>query len=240
MVGAKPYGQLHYREVNGNRMAYVDEGDGDAIVFAHGNPTSSYLWRNVMPHLEGLGRLVAADMIGMGESDKLHPSGPDRYNYAEQRDYLFALWDALDLGDNVNLLDRKLCHVSYLDRYAGLNESFYAGKMYTYAVTFAKRLPARMNNGVVARVWARIGADSNLRGFRAGGARSKDSTRWAVGSGHRPRPEMGWRNSVAPNCTVQELQVPVTTRPVASGDEGRATARPDFFAQSTTVARNVT
>ena len=82
MVGAKPYGQLHYREVNGNRMAYVDEGDGDAIVFAHGNPTSSYLWRNVMPHLEGLGRLVAADMIGMGESDKLHPSGPDRYNYA--------------------------------------------------------------------------------------------------------------------------------------------------------------
>ena len=104
MVGAKPYGQLHYREVNGNRMAYVDEGDGDAIVFAHGNPTSSYLWRNVMPHLEGLGRLVAADMIGMGESDKLHPSGPDRYHYAEQRDYLFALWDALDLGDNVTLV----------------------------------------------------------------------------------------------------------------------------------------
>ena len=104
MVAAKPYGQLRYREVNGNRMAYVDEGDGDAIVFAHGNPTSSYLWRNVMPHLEGLGRLVAADMIGMGGSDKLHPSGPDRYHYAEQRDYLFALWDALDLGDNVTLV----------------------------------------------------------------------------------------------------------------------------------------
>jgi haloalkane dehalogenase len=104
MAGAKPYGQLHYREVNGNRMAYVDEGDGDAIVFAHGNPTSSYLWRNVMPHLERLGRLVAADMIGMGESDKLHPSGPDRYHYAEQRDYLFALWDALELGDNVVLV----------------------------------------------------------------------------------------------------------------------------------------
>ncbi len=104
MAGAKPYGQLHFREVRGNRMAYVDEGDGDAIVFAHGNPTSSYLWRNVMPHLEGLGRLVAADMIGMGGSDKLHPSGPDRYHYAEQRDYLFALWDALDLGDNVTLV----------------------------------------------------------------------------------------------------------------------------------------
>src|SRR5712675_3243422 len=104
MAGAKPYGQLHFREVQGNRMAYVDEGDGDAIVSAHGNPTSSYLWRNVMPHLEGLGRLVACDLIGMGGSDKLHPSGPDRYHYAEQRDYLFALWDALDLGDHVTLV----------------------------------------------------------------------------------------------------------------------------------------
>src|ERR1700745_1320231 len=104
MVGAKPYGQLHYREVNGNRMAYVDEGHGDAIVFQHGNPTSSYLWRNVMPHLEGLGRLVACDLIGMGASDKLSPSGPDRYNYAEQREFLFGLWDALDLGDRVVLV----------------------------------------------------------------------------------------------------------------------------------------
>ena len=104
MVMAKPYGQLQYRNVNGKRMAYVDEGHGDAIVFAHGNPTSSYLWRNVMPHLEGLGRLVACDLIGMGGSDKLHPSGPGRYHYAEQRDYLFALWDALDLGHNVTLV----------------------------------------------------------------------------------------------------------------------------------------
>src|SRR3979490_3519511 len=104
MAGAKPYGELHFREVRGTRRACVDEGAGDAIVFAHGNPTSSYLWRNVMPHLEGLGRLVAADMIGMGGSDKLRPSGPGRYHYAEQRDYLFALWDALDLGDNVTLV----------------------------------------------------------------------------------------------------------------------------------------
>src|ERR1700739_4983354 len=96
-----PYGQLRYQEIAGKRMAYVDEGHGDAIVFQHGNPTSSYLWRNVMPHLEGLGRLVACDLIGMGASDKLSPSGPDRYNYAEQRDFLFALWDTLHLGDRV-------------------------------------------------------------------------------------------------------------------------------------------
>jgi len=85
-------------------MAYIDEGEGDAIVFQHGNPTSSYLWRNVMPHLEGLGRLVACDLIGMGGSEKLSPSGPDRYHYAEQREYLFALWDALGLGDRVVLV----------------------------------------------------------------------------------------------------------------------------------------
>ena len=57
-----------------------------------------------MPHLQGLGRLIACDLIGMGHSDKLSPSGPDRYHYAEHRDYLFALWEALDLGDNVILV----------------------------------------------------------------------------------------------------------------------------------------
>ncbi|QUR67185.1 haloalkane dehalogenase [Mycobacterium spongiae] len=103
-IAIEPYGQLKYHEIAGARMAYIDEGDGDAIVFQHGNPTSSYLWRNVMPHLEGLGRLVACDLIGMGASDKLSGSGPDRYHYAEHRDYLFALWDALELGDRVVLV----------------------------------------------------------------------------------------------------------------------------------------
>ena len=72
---------------------------GDAIVFQHGNPTSCFLWRNVMPHCEGLGRLIACDLIGMGDSDKLPDSGPLRYRYAEQREYLFALWDQLAVGD---------------------------------------------------------------------------------------------------------------------------------------------
>ena len=75
MIGSKPCAKLKFREVNGARMAYVDEGDGDAIVFQHGQPTSSYVWRNVMPHLEGLGRLVACDLIGMGASDKLTDTG---------------------------------------------------------------------------------------------------------------------------------------------------------------------
>ena len=104
MIAAKPYRELQYREVNGRRMAYIDEGAGDAIVFQHGQPASSYVWRNVMPHLEGLGRLIACDLIGMGGSEKLSPSGPDRYRYTEQRDFLFALWDALGLGDRVVLV----------------------------------------------------------------------------------------------------------------------------------------
>lgn len=104
MINTEPYASLKHRDVAGRTMAYIDEGEGDAIVFQHGNPTSSYLWRNVMPHLEGLGRLIACDLIGMGDSDKLVPSGPDRYHYAEQRDYLFALLDSLDLGDRVVLV----------------------------------------------------------------------------------------------------------------------------------------
>jgi len=100
-ISAKPYATKKFATVCGRRMAYIDEGAGDAIVFQHGNPTSSYLWRNVMPHCEGLGRLIACDLIGMGDSDKLPDSGPQRYTYAEQRAYLFALWDAIGLGDRV-------------------------------------------------------------------------------------------------------------------------------------------
>ncbi|MBT4043655.1 MAG: haloalkane dehalogenase [Rhodospirillaceae bacterium] len=81
-------------------MAYVDEGEGDPIIFQHGNPTSSYLWRNIMPHCEGLGRLIACDLIGMGDSEKLDNSGPDRYTYLEQREYLYALWDQIGVEKN--------------------------------------------------------------------------------------------------------------------------------------------
>jgi haloalkane dehalogenase len=101
---AAPFATKKYIEINGRRMAYIDEGEGDAIVFQHGNPTSSYLWRNVMPHCRGLGRLIACDLIGMGDSDKLEPSGPERYSYAEQRTFLFALWEELGLGDRVVLV----------------------------------------------------------------------------------------------------------------------------------------
>lgn len=103
-ISAAPFAQKKFMDINGRRMAYIDEGEGDAIVFQHGNPTSSYLWRNVMPHLSGMGRLVACDLIGMGDSEKLASSGPDRYSYEEHCDYLYALWDRLELGSRVVLV----------------------------------------------------------------------------------------------------------------------------------------
>ena len=74
-----PYAVKKSLDIAGRQMAFIDEGEGDAIVFQHGNPTSSYLWRNVMPHCQGLGRLIACDLIGMGDSEKLPDSGPASY-----------------------------------------------------------------------------------------------------------------------------------------------------------------
>jgi haloalkane dehalogenase len=91
-------------QVLGHSMAYVEVGTGDPIVFLHGNPTSSYLWRNVIPHLEKLGRCIAPDLIGMGDSDKLEPSGPDRYRFVEHRAHLDALLDALGVKHNATFV----------------------------------------------------------------------------------------------------------------------------------------
>ena len=85
-------------EVKGKRMAYTDIGQGDPIVYLHGNPTSSYLWRNVMTHTEQLVRSLAVDLIGMGDSDKLDDSGPDRYRFIEHRAYLDEALEAVGVA----------------------------------------------------------------------------------------------------------------------------------------------
>lgn len=90
--------------IHGKRMAYVEHGEGDPIVFIHGNPTSSYLWRNVMPHMEGMGRLIAPDLIGMGDSEKLDGRDPSRYTFVEHRKYLFELFRKLGVRENVTLV----------------------------------------------------------------------------------------------------------------------------------------
>jgi haloalkane dehalogenase len=101
MISSDPRYAKKFAEVNGRRMAYVEAGAGDPIVFLHGNPTSSYLWRNVMPHLEGLGRCIAPDLIGMGDSDKLPDSGAGSYTLAEHIAYLDGLLDTLGVAENV-------------------------------------------------------------------------------------------------------------------------------------------
>lgn len=91
-------------EILGKQMAWVEVGEGDPIVFLHGNPTSSYLWRDVIPHLESQGRCIAPDLIGMGDSEKLDGSGPDRYTFVEHRRYLDALLGHLRVDANVTLV----------------------------------------------------------------------------------------------------------------------------------------
>ena len=100
---AFPY-QKQQRLVLGSQMAYVEVGEGDPIVLLHGNPTSSYLWRNVLPHLQPLGRCIAPDLIGMGDSDKLPNSGTGSYRFVEHRRYLDALLEALDVRERVTLV----------------------------------------------------------------------------------------------------------------------------------------
>jgi len=83
-------------DIKRRRIAYVDVGAGAPIVLLHGNPTSSYLWRNVIPSLEGCGRVIAPDLIGHGDSDKLPESeGPNRYSFEVAYAYLEALLDTL-------------------------------------------------------------------------------------------------------------------------------------------------
>ena len=94
-----------FAEVNGKRIAYLEAGSGDPIVLVHGNPTSSFLWRNIIPELEGCGRVIAPDLIGQGDSDKLPASeGPDRYRFEVAFDYLDGLLRSIGADQNVTLV----------------------------------------------------------------------------------------------------------------------------------------
>ncbi|MCC1493624.1 haloalkane dehalogenase [Cognatishimia sp. F0-27] len=90
--------------VNGRQMAYVEIGEGRPIVFLHGNPTSSYLWRDVMPALVGQGRCIAPDLIGMGDSDKLPEPDATTYTFETHSRYLDGFMQALGLERDVTLV----------------------------------------------------------------------------------------------------------------------------------------
>jgi haloalkane dehalogenase len=120
-------------EVRGATMAYVETGQGDPIVFLHGNPTSSYLWRNIIPHVEPLGRCIAPDLMGMGDSAKLMSADPERYGFLEQRAYLDTLLDALDVRRNVTLVLHDWGSVLGFD-WANRHRDAVAGIAYVEAV----------------------------------------------------------------------------------------------------------
>jgi haloalkane dehalogenase len=94
-----------FAEVNGKRIAYLEAGAGDPIVLLHGNPTSSYLWRNIIPEVEGCGRIIAPDLIGQGDSEKLPAEdGPDRYSFQVAFDYLEGLLLQIGADQQVTLI----------------------------------------------------------------------------------------------------------------------------------------
>ncbi len=97
---ADPHPRRRIRVLD-SEISYVDTGFGDPIVFLHGNPTSSYLWRNVIPHVSGLGRCLAPDLVGMGRSGK---SPREAYRFRDHAAYLDAWFDSLGLTKNVTLV----------------------------------------------------------------------------------------------------------------------------------------
>ena len=91
-------------EVLGKQMAVHDSGSGQSVVFLHGNPTSSYLWRNIIPHVSSQARCIAPDLIGHGDSDKLDDTSSGQYSFVQHREYLDGVLDALNLGDEIVLV----------------------------------------------------------------------------------------------------------------------------------------
>ena len=93
-----------FATVNGKRMAYVDVGNGAPVLLLHGNPTSSWLWRGIIPHVLDENRAIAPDLIGMGDSEKLDNPGSDSYRFVEHRDYLNGLLDQILPDEKVVLV----------------------------------------------------------------------------------------------------------------------------------------
>ncbi|MCF0064634.1 haloalkane dehalogenase [Dyadobacter chenwenxiniae] len=94
--------QKKYQVINGLKMAYLDNGHGDPIIFLHGNPTSGYIWRNVLPHVEDSGRCIVPDLMGMGDSDHF-PEAAD-YTFTNNMQYLDALFTLLGLNENITFV----------------------------------------------------------------------------------------------------------------------------------------
>ena len=98
--------ELEKKNINvlGKKMTYVERGEGDPIIFQHGNPASSYLWRNIIPYLENQGRCIAIDLIGMGDSDKLTDNGNNTNSYHIQKQYFDKCLEELEIKENITFV----------------------------------------------------------------------------------------------------------------------------------------
>jgi haloalkane dehalogenase len=150
-----PY-QKKQRQVLGSKMAYVEVGEGDPIVLLHGNPTSSYLWRNVLPHLQPLGRCIAPDLIGMGDSGKLPDSGPGSYRFVEHRRHLDALLETLDVRERVTFVIHDWGSALGFD-WANRHRESVKGIAYMEAIV----VPQRWDH------WDRFNMRAGLQGLRS-------------------------------------------------------------------------
>ena len=193
---AFPY-QKQRRRVLGREMAYVEVGQGDPIVLLHGNPTSSYLWRNVMPHLQPLGRCIAPDLIGMGDSDKLPDSGPGSYRFVEQRRYLDALLEALDVRERVTLVIHDWGSALGFD-WANRHRNAVKGIAYMEAIVRPQgwdhwdnmnmRPPCRRCVPRPARRWSCKTISSSRRSCRGPSCALSPPRRWRSTGGRSPSP----------------------------------------------------
>ena len=100
----KPFPNKRYIEIGGKRIAYVECGSGEPIVFQHGNPTSSFLWRNILPALAPYGRCIAMDLPGMGDSEKLISNGSESYRFRDHAAYFDSFLKAMGVAQNVTLV----------------------------------------------------------------------------------------------------------------------------------------
>ena len=96
--------QKKYIEIGDKKMAVIDEGVGEPIVFLHGNPTSSYLWRNIAPNFKETNRIIVPDLIGMGDSEKLDGIDNPNYNLMGHYNFLDQLLNKLEIGNNIHFV----------------------------------------------------------------------------------------------------------------------------------------
>ena len=176
-----PYEKKSAR-VNGKKIAYVEEGSGDPIVLLHGNPTSSFLWRNVVPELMESGRVIVPDLIGQGDSEKLPASeGAIRYSLEVAYNYVDGLLQTIGADKNVTLVIHDWGSALGFARGAAvLAPAWWGGACRLCALRMASKAGGRGMWGGAGRVGVRALTARDNRGAAKGQPRGKVRQRAAT------------------------------------------------------------